>query len=287
MTIDIAAPTRVLLVEDAESFVDALVVGLEREGFVITVARDGVEALERFDPDLIDLVLLDVMLPRMSGIDVCRTIRARSDVPIIMVTAKSTELDTVVGLEVGADDYVAKPYRLRELVSRMRAVMRRGTKQSSSSVLLAMSPSPIGNEAGETPISPVVPPSSVTPVANGSERQRPAVDRQPLRRVPEEILEVGDVQLDVSRHECVVRTHEVKLPLKEFELLEILLANAGRVVTRDNLIDRVWGLDYVGDTKTLDVHIKRLRSRIEADPARPVLITTIRGVGYRFEAPRR
>jgi two-component system response regulator RegX3 len=167
--------------------------------------------------------------------------------------------------------------------------MRRGTKQSSSmsSVLLAMSPSPIGNEAGETPISPVVPPSSVTPVANGSERQRPAVDRQPLRRVPEEILEVGDVQLDVSRHECVVRTHEVKLPLKEFELLEILLANAGRVVTRDNLIDRVWGLDYVGDTKTLDVHIKRLRSRIEADPARPVLITTIRGVGYRFEAPRR
>jgi two-component system response regulator RegX3 len=289
VTIDIAAPTRVLLVEDAESFVDALVVGLEREGFVITVARDGVEALERFDPDLIDLVLLDVMLPRMSGIDVCRTIRARSDVPIIMVTAKSTELDTVVGLEVGADDYVAKPYRLRELVSRMRAVMRRGTKQSSSmsSVLLAMSPSPIGNEAGETPISPVVPPSSVTPVANGSERQRPAVDRQPLRRVPEEILEVGDVQLDVSRHECVVRTHEVKLPLKEFELLEILLANAGRVVTRDNLIDRVWGLDYVGDTKTLDVHIKRLRSRIEADPARPVLITTIRGVGYRFEAPRR
>lgn len=289
MTIDIAAPTRVLLVEDAESFVDALVVGLEREGFVITVARDGIEALERFDPGLIDLVLLDVMLPRMSGIDVCRTIRARSDVPIIMVTAKSTELDTVVGLEVGADDYVAKPYRLRELVSRMRAVLRRGTKQSStmSSVLLAMAAGPNSNDVGETPLSPSAPPSSVTPGANASERQRSTVDRQPLRRVPEEILEVGDVHLDVSRHECVVRTHEVKLPLKEFELLEILLANAGRVVTRDNLIDRVWGLDYVGDTKTLDVHIKRLRSRIEADPARPVLITTIRGVGYRFEAPRR
>jgi two-component system response regulator RegX3 len=288
VTIDIAAPTRVLLVEDAESFVDALVVGLEREGFVITVARDGIEALERFDPEAIDLVLLDVMLPRMSGIDVCRTIRARSDVPIIMVSAKSTELDTVVGLEVGADDYVAKPYRLRELVSRMRAVLRRGTKQTStmSSVLLAMAPGPNVLDTDDTAASPQVPAPSVTPAVGSSERQRPTLDRQPLRRVPEEILEIGDVQLDVSRHECVVRAHEVKLPLKEFELLEILLANAGRVVTRDNLIDRVWGLDYVGDTKTLDVHIKRLRSRIEADPARPVLITTIRGVGYRFEAPR-
>jgi two-component system response regulator RegX3 len=213
---------------------------------------------------------------------VCRAIRARSDVPIIMVTAKSTELDTVVGLEVGADDYVAKPYRLRELVSRMRAVLRRGPKQS--------------------PRPPVVTGASLrTEAAKGAgtgtgvpagaqviERHRqPAAERLTVLPVAAEALEEGDVRLDVSRHECIVRDEEVRLPLKEFELLEILLANAGRVVTRDTLIDRVWGLDYVGDTKTLDVHIKRLRSRIEADPARPVLITTIRGVGYRFEAPRR
>ncbi|MGC9962134.1 MAG: response regulator transcription factor [Acidimicrobiales bacterium] len=285
MTIDSAAPTRVLLVEDAESFVDALVVGLEREGFAITVARDGIEALERFDPATTDLVLLDVMLPRMSGIDVCRTIRARSDVPIIMVTAKSTELDTVVGLEVGADDYVAKPYRLRELVSRMRAVLRRGAAKPTPGTGRTSRPdagppsgAPAAAEAVTTPAVPA-------PVA---ERARAAAsERRALRREAEEVLEVGDVHLDVSRHECIVRGDEVKLPLKEFELLEILLANAGRVVTRDTLIDRVWGLDYVGDTKTLDVHIKRLRSRIEADPAHPVLITTIRGVGYRFEAPRR
>jgi two-component system response regulator RegX3 len=270
MTIDTAAPTRVLLVEDAESFVDALVVGLQREGFAITVARDGVEALEVFDADTTDLVLLDVMLPRMSGIDVCRAIRARSDVPIIMVTAKSTELDTVVGLEVGADDYVAKPYRLRELVSRMRAVLRRGTAHSVRPA------GQLGHDVGGAPAAAPVP-----------ERRPPATDRLLMLPDPEEPLEVSDVRLDVSRHECIVRDEEVRLPLKEFELLEILLANAGRVVTRDTLIDRVWGLDYVGDTKTLDVHIKRLRSRIEADPARPVLITTIRGVGYRFEAPRR
>jgi two-component system, OmpR family, response regulator RegX3 len=283
MTTDTAAPTRVLLVEDAESFVDALVVGLEREGFAITVARDGVEALERFDPETTDLVLLDVMLPRLSGIDVCRTIRARSDVPIIMVTAKSTELDTVVGLEVGADDYVAKPYRLRELVSRMRAVLRRASMPSPRSGLLLTIGS---NGAQGLEVDGL---QMVAPVASAPapERHRPAPERRELRRIPEEALEVGGVRLDVSRHECVVRDDEVKLPLKEFELLEILLANAGRVVTRDNLIDRVWGLDYVGDTKTLDVHIKRLRSRIEADPAHPVLITTIRGVGYRFEAPRR
>jgi two-component system response regulator RegX3 len=285
VTIDSAAPTRVLLVEDAESFVDALVVGLEREGFAITVARDGIEALERFDPATTDLVLLDVMLPRMSGIDVCRTIRARSDVPIIMVTAKSTELDTGVGLEVGADDYVAKPYRLRELVSRMRAVLRRGAAKPTPGTGRTSRPdagppsgAPAAAEAVTTPAVPA-------PVA---ERARAAAsERRALRREAEEVLEVGDVHLDVSRHECIVRGDEVKLPLKEFELLEILLANAGRVVTRDTLIDRVWGLDYVGDTKTLDVHIKRLRSRIEADPAHPVLITTIRGVGYRFEAPRR
>jgi len=281
MTIDTAAPTRVLLVEDAESFVDALVVGLQREGFEITVARDGVEALEIFDAATTDLVLLDVMLPRMSGIDVCRAIRASSDVPIIMVTAKSTELDTVVGLEVGADDYVAKPYRLRELVSRMRAVLRRGPRHPAMSVGLTAgwSAQAEASKSGGSGVHPA------PPVA---EHHRPSpAERLTVLPDPEEPLEVGDVRLDVSRHECTVRADEVRLPLKEFELLEILLANAGRVVTRDTLIDRVWGLDYVGDTKTLDVHIKRLRSRIEADPAHPVLITTIRGVGYRFEAPRR
>jgi two-component system, OmpR family, response regulator RegX3 len=278
VTTDIAAPTRVLLVEDAESFVDALVVGLQREGFDVSVARDGVEALEQFDEDSIDLVLLDVMLPRMSGIDVCRTIRAGSDVPIIMVTAKSTELDTVVGLEVGADDYVAKPYRLRELVSRMRAVLRRGSKSSSPSVLLAVNQPRLagGPEAAPLPAtSPTSPPSK----RGGQAPQLQIVET-------EEALEAGGVRLDIARHECTVRGDEVRLPLKEFELLAMLLASPGRVLTRDTLIDRVWGLDYVGDTKTLDVHIKRLRARIEEDPAHPVLITTIRGVGYRFEAPR-
>jgi two-component system response regulator RegX3 len=241
----------VLLAEDEESFVDALIVGLEREGFSVTVARDGAEALKLFESCAPDLVLLDVMLPKMSGLDVCRAIRARSPVPIIMVTAKSTEIDTVVGLEVGADDYVAKPYRLRELVSRMRAVLRRTPRENGS----AESPSP-------GPTSAAAPSS------------------------PSNVLEIGQVRLDPERHECTVRGEEVQLPLKEFELLEVLLHSAGRVVTRDALIDRVWGLDYVGDTKTLDVHVKRLRSRIEADPSKPVLITTIRGLGYRFEAPR-
>ena len=285
-----APPARVLVVEDEESFVDALTVNLEREGFFVTVARDGVEALERFATDQPDLVLLDVMLPRLSGIDVCRSIRANSTVPIIMVTAKSTELDTVVGLEVGADDYVAKPYRVHELVSRMRAVLRRAP----------------GAHAGTNPS--VAPPAGAVPTHGGGERGAAGVtgaagvmgDRSgeatqregewaqsaaALR--PEEILQVGDVVLDLGRHECIVRDEEIKLPLKEFELLEMLLSNPGRVVTRDTLIDRVWGMDYVGDTKTLDVHIKRLRSRIEQDPSKPVLITTIRGLGYRFESPRR
>lgn len=271
MTPTATAPTRVLIVEDAESFVEALVVGLEREGFDISVARDGIEALERFDADDPDLVLLDVMLPRMSGIDVCRAIRARSGVPIIMVTAKGTELDTVVGLEVGADDYVSKPYRFRELVSRMRAVLRRQPGQQTTGSLPTL---PIG--------------LARDPVGVGAEEARFEAAAEVRHRPPaDEVLTTGDVTLDVGRHECIVRGEEVKLPLKEFELLEILLANAGRVVTRDTLIDRVWGLDYVGDTKTLDVHIKRLRSRIELDPSSPVLITTIRGVGYRFEAPRR
>jgi len=288
-----APPARVLVVEDEESFVDALTVNLEREGFFVTVARDGVEALERFAADQPDLVLLDVMLPRLSGIDVCRAIRANSTVPIIMVTAKSTELDTVVGLEVGADDYVAKPYRVHELVSRMRAVLRRAPAAHGSTSLggnaLAASPgaapqlgvdergtansgeqaTPVGHWAGE-------------PTDRAGER---ITSDTGVR--PDEILQVGNVVLDLGRHECIVRGEEIKLPLKEFELLEMLLSNPGRVVTRDTLIDRVWGMDYVGDTKTLDVHIKRLRSRIEQDPSRPVLITTIRGLGYRFESPRR
>ena len=228
----------VLVVEDEESFIDALSVGLRREGFVVKVARDGAEALTLFDAVRPDLVLLDLMLPKVSGVEVCRQIRARSDTPIIMVTAKDSEIDTVVGLEVGADDYVTKPYRLRELVARMRAVLRRA----------------------------------------------PASDMQ--RFATAEALEVGDVTLDAERHEVVVRGKTVELPLKEFELLELLLANAGRVLTRDTLIDRIWGTDYVGDTKTLDVHIKRLRSRVEDDPSRPTRIITIRGLGYRYDSPR-
>jgi len=248
-------PIQVLVAEDEESFIDALVVGLEREGFEITVARDGVEALTRFQEADFDLVLLDVMLPRMSGLDVCRAIRARSSTPIIMVTAKSTEIDTVVGLEVGADDYVAKPYRLRELVSRMRAVLRRTPRSQQ-----APASSPSGNDVHEA---------------------------HEVDDVDANVLEVGEVRLDLDRHECTIRGTEVTLPLKEFELLEQLMASAGRVVTRDTLINRVWGFDYVGDTKTLDVHIKRLRSRIETDPSKPTLITTIRGLGYRLEAPKR
>lgn len=232
------ADVTVLVVEDEDSFVDALSVGLRREGFRLHVARDGARALELFDLVSPDLVLLDVMLPKVSGIDVCRQIRQRSRVPIIMVTAKGSEIDTVVGLEVGADDYVAKPYRLRELVARMRAVLRRAAKDDS-------------------------------------ERHRgPAI-------------EVGDVRLDPERHEVTIRGEQVSLPLKEFELLALLLDNAGRVLTRDTLIDRVWGSDYVGDTKTLDVHVKRLRAKVEDDPANPSRITTIRGLGYKYEAPKK
>ena len=235
-----AAPTppTLLLVEDEESFVDALVVGLQREGYQVRVARDGAEALELFDLVRPDLVLLDVMLPRLSGIDVCRQIRTRSRVPIIMVTAKSSEIDTVVGLEVGADDYVSKPYRLRELVARIRAALRRAPE----------------------------------PGWPGPEGQ--GVDG---------VVEVGDVRLDAERHEVTIRQQRVALPLKEFELLELLLAHAGRVLTRETLIGRVWGHDYVGDTKTLDVHIKRLRSKVEDDPSLPRRIVTIRGLGYKYE----
>jgi two-component system response regulator RegX3 len=233
----VADPPTVLLIEDEESFIEALVVGLKREGFLVTVARDGIEGLSMFDRVRPDLVLLDIWLPHKSGIDVCRELRLRTRVPIIMVTAKSGEIDTVVGLEVGADDYVAKPYRLRELVARMRAVLRRSPPRQDG--------------AAEV-----------------------------------EVLEVGDVRLDPGRHEVYVRDAAISLPLKEFELLELLLANAGRVLTREALIDRVWGPHYVGDTKTLDVHVKRLRSKIEDDPSTPRRITTIRGLGYKFEAAR-
>lgn len=226
----------VLVVEDEESYVEALRSGLSREGFSVRVARDGVEALTLFDAVRPDLVLLDLMLPKVSGLEVCRRIRAQSSIPIIMVTARDAEIDTVVGLEVGADDYVTKPYRIRELVARMRAVLRR---------------------------------SSAAEVASG-----------------EGVVQVGELALDPDRHEVTLRGQPVRLPLREFEVLELLMVNAGRVVTRDTLIDRVWGGDYVGDTKTLDVHIKRLRSKLEDDPANPTRITTIRGLGYRFEAPR-
>jgi len=225
---------KVLLVEDEDSFVEALSVGLAHEGFEVTVARDGAEALDLFETSSPDLILLDLMLPKLSGIDVCRQIRSYSSVPIIMVTAKGEEIDAVVALEVGADDYVIKPYRLRELVARMRAVLRRAP----------------GDDA-------VLPDDALT--------------------------ELGGLRLEPETRRAYVRGDEVHLRRKEFELLRLLMENAGRVLTRDVLIDRVWGSDYVGDTKTLDVHIKRLRTQVEEDPKAPVLITTIRGVGYRFD----
>jgi len=234
----VSQPT-VFVVEDEESFVDALQIGLTREGFRVEIASDGFEAIERFATVKPDIVLLDVMLPRVSGIDVCRHIRAQSTVPIIMVTAKASEIDTVVGLEVGADDYVTKPYRIRELVARIRALLRRSSMDTTG------------------------------------ELERPDVATTELR--------VGDVTLDADEHRVTVRGSEVVLPLKEFEVLHLLLANAGRVLTREVLIDRVWGSDYVGDTKTLDVHIKRLRAKVEDDPTTPSRIVTIRGLGYKFQ----
>lgn len=231
------AQQTVMVVEDEEAFIDALVVGLQREGFGVEVARDGAEALSNFERVNPDIVLLDVMLPKVSGTDVCREIRKKSQVPIIMVSAKGTELDTVVGLEVGADDYIVKPYRIRELVARVRAALRRSGVSDDMTV-----------DSG----------SGVT---------------------------VGDISIDPDQHIVMVRGVLTKLPLKEFELLYVLMANAGRVMTRDTLIDRVWGSDYYGDTKTLDVHIKRLRSKVEVDPGNPVAILTIRGLGYKFERP--
>jgi two-component system response regulator RegX3 len=225
----------ILVVDDEESYREALSVALEREGFRVETAADGPEAIERFDAAHPALVLLDVMLPRMSGVDVCRELRTRSQVPIIMVTAKTAEIDAVVGLEVGADDYVTKPFRLRELVARVRAALRRAPRP--------------GTERGSA----------------------------------DEMIEVGGVRVDVARHEVLVHDQLVPLPLKEFELLELLMLNAGRVLTRDVLIDRIWGPNYYGDTKTLDVHVKRLRSKIEDDSAHPTRIVTVRGVGYRYE----
>ena len=228
--------SRILVVEDEDSFSDALGYLLGREGFDVCVADTGTKAIEEFDRGGADLVLLDLMLPGLSGTEVCKQLRTRSNVPIIMLTAKDSEIDKVVGLELGADDYITKPYSSRELVARIRAVLRRNT----------------GEFTDETS-------------SGGS-------------------LAAGPVRLDVERHLVSVNNESVSFPLKEFELLEFLMRNAGRVLTRMQLIDRVWGSDYVGDTKTLDVHIKRLRSKIEADPANPVIIQTVRGLGYKMEA---
>lgn len=227
--------TKILVVEDEESFSEALAYLLGREGFEVTVADSGPKAIEEFDRVGADLVLLDLMLPGLSGTEVCKQIRQRSDVPIIMLTAKDSEVDKVVGLELGADDYVTKPYSSRELVARIRAVLRRNS------------------DFGDTD------------PADG-------------------ILTVGPVRLDTERHVIAINGSTVQFPLKEFELLEFLMRNCDRVLTRTQIIDRVWGSDYVGDTKTLDVHIKRLRAKIEVDPANPIYIQTVRGLGYKMES---
>ena len=225
--------TKILIVEDEESVIDPLELLLSKEGFTIETARNGREALEKFEKVLPDLVLLDLMIPIISGTEVCRQIRAKSQVPIIMLTAKDTEVDKVVGLELGADDYIVKPYSKAELVARIKAVLRR--------------------QGGE-----------VTSEVSG-------------------VITAGPISIDIDRHVVMINGAATSLPLKEFELLEFLLRNKGRVLTRTQLIDRVWGSDYFGDTKTLDVHIKRLRAKIENDPANPVYIQTIRGLGYKFE----
>ncbi|MFT4226984.1 response regulator [Micropruina sp.] len=224
--------TRVLLIEDEDAYRETLGYLLRKEGFDVVEAADGTSGLAEFDRGGADIVLLDLMMPGLPGTEVCRRLRAHSSVPVIMVTARDDEIDKVVGLELGADDYVTKPFSHRELVARIRAVLRRGQE----------------------------------------------VELEP------DVLEVGGVRMDVERHEVWVRGEQVKLALKEFELLEILLRNAGRVMTRGQLIDRIWGADYVGDTKTLDVHVKRLRAKVEADPAEPALLVTVRGLGYKFEA---
>jgi two-component system, OmpR family, response regulator RegX3 len=225
--------SRILIVEDEVSFSDPLSYLLKKEGYDVAVAETGPDGLAEFDKNGADLVLLDLMLPGLSGVDVCRALRQRSSVPVIMLTAKDSEIDKVVGLEIGADDYVTKPYSSRELLARVKAVLRR-----------------------------LAEPEDLLPST----------------------LESGPVRMDVERHTVSVQGRSASLPLKEFELLEMLLRNSGRVLTRMQLIDRVWGSDYVGDTKTLDVHVKRLRAKIEPDPANPVHIVTVRGLGYKFEA---
>jgi two-component system, OmpR family, response regulator RegX3 len=224
--------TRVLIVEDERSLREPLAFLIEREGYHVTTAADGTSALAEFDKHGSDIILLDLMLPGISGTEVCRIIRQRSQVPIIMLTAKDSEVDIVVGLELGAEDYVTKPYKTRELLARIRAVLRRRTDADTEDAT---------------------------------------------------VLEAGDVRMDLERHTLAVRGVETAMPLKEYELLEFLLRNAGRVLTRGQLIDRVWGADYFGDTKTLDVHVKRIRSRIEKKPSDPVMLVTVRGLGYRFE----
>ena len=226
---------RILIVEDEKSFSEPLAFLLGREGYVVEVAEDGNEALAKFEKSGADLVLLDLMLPGLNGTEVCRQIRATSNVPIIMLTAKDDEVDIVVGLELGADDYITKPYVKQVLLARIRAVLRRGAEFSAT---------------------------------QGESR----------------VVEVGAVKLDAERHIVTFSGVAISMPLKEFELLEYLMRNAGRVLTREQLIDRIWGSDYVGDTKTLDVHIKRLRSKLEKDPANPELIQTVRGLGYKMEA---
>lgn len=228
---------KVLLVEDEEDYIDALTIGLENEGFQVVVATDGAQALAMFDDVNPDVVLLDLMLPRVSGVEVCREIRTKSRVPILILTAKGSEIDTVVGLEVGADDYITKPYRMRELLARMAAVMRRSDE---------------------------------------------AQVKKETR--PNNAIVVGDVVLDPDSYEVKIRDAVTTLPLKEFELLRYLMTNAGRVLSRYQLIEKVWGYDYYGDTKTLDVHIKRLRAKVEPVPSKPTRIVTMRGVGYKYES---
>ena len=225
--------TRILIVEDEKSLSEPLAYLLGKEGYDTTIVADGLAAVAEFDRNGTDLMLLDLMLPGMQGTEVCREIRTRSAVPIIMLTAKDSEVDIVVGLELGADDYVTKPYSSRELLARIRAVLRRRTEPETED---------------------------------------------------DAVLEAGDVRMDIERHTVSVQGKDIAMPLKEFELLELLMRNAGRVLTRGQLIDRVWGADYFGDTKTLDVHIKRIRSRIEKVPSEPTMLVTVRGLGYRFEA---
>jgi len=225
--------TRILIVEDEPSLSEPLAYLLGREGYETTIVADGISAVAEFDRNGSDLVLLDLMLPGMAGTEVCKEIRTRSAVPIIMLTAKDSEVDIVVGLELGADDYVTKPYSTRELLARIRAVLRRKTEPETEN---------------------------------------------------DTVLEAGDVRMDIERHTVSVSGVDTAMPLKEFELLELLLRNAGRVLTRGQLIDRIWGADYFGDTKTLDVHIKRIRSRIEKVPSEPTMLVTVRGLGYRFES---